>query len=158
MEKEKGMEDICLINKNEIAFYAKQKGKIYGKNEYVYFYDIQNNQKFKKFKVGNGQMNHELLLINKDKLLFERDESILLFDVNNRIKLNEFKIFLILYQILLLNDNTFLYEDEPLQQYELIDPKTIEMKEEKEIEYYLISKYYENKIIIYNDKKITLLG
>jgi len=47
LEKEKGMEDICLINKNEIAFYAKQKGKIYGKNEYVYFYDIQNNQKFK---------------------------------------------------------------------------------------------------------------
>jgi len=103
-------------------------------------------------------MNHELLLINKDKLLFERDESILLFDVNNRIKLNEFKIFLTLHQILLLNDNTFLYEDEPLQQYELVNPKTIEMKEEKEIECYLISKYYENKIIIYNNKKITLLG
>ena len=158
LKKEKGMDNICLINKNEIAFYAEQKGKIYGTNEYVYFYDIQNNKKFKKFKVGNGQKYHDFLLINKDRLLFSRNEIIILFDVKNRTKLNEFKMILNLCYITLLNDNKFLYENEPISQYELVDSKTIELKGENEIEYDLMAKYYENKLIMCNNKKITIYG
>ena len=158
LKKEKGMENMCLINKNEIAFYAKQKGKIYGTNEFLYFYDIQNNKKLKKFKVGNGQNIHEMRLINKDSLIFSRDESVILFDVKNRKILNEFKFELNIRKIILLSENKFLCNDEPLCLYELVDSKTIQLKEEREIECFIISKYYGNKLIIYDNKKFIIFG
>ena len=97
-------------------------------------------------------------LINKDSLIFSRDESVILFDVKNRKILNEFKFELNIRKIILLSENKFLCNDEPLCQYELVDSKTIQLKEEREIECFIISKYYGNKLIIYDNKKFIIFG
>ena len=43
MYKNEGIQNVCQINENEYVLYMRQKGKIYGENDFIAFYDINAN-------------------------------------------------------------------------------------------------------------------
>ena len=159
--KDTGARDICQINENEYVFYASQKGKIYGTNDYLIFYDIQKEVAIKKLKVGNGENSNDMILINKDNLIISGEYPlIILIDVKTRQIKNKFKYDISFNDLICLNDNIFLnpsYSSE-LHQYEFEDLNIIKLKEERKIKNDLISKYPGNKLIIYYDRKISIYG
>ena len=158
--RDEHVNNVCQIDDNEYIFYAKQKGAVYGKNDYLIFYDIQSNKIIKKLKVGNGKNTDEMVLINKNNLIIKGgNEEIKLIDVKNKIKKNKFKLEIYDFDdIITLNENKFLNISQELEQYEFEDLDTIKLKGTKEMDKELISKYPGNKIIVYNEKKITIYG
>ena len=158
--KDEQVRDICQINDNEFVFYAKQKGVIYGENDYLIFYDIQTDRKIKKLKVGKGKNIGDMMLINKNYLIILGDEyKIKLIDVKNKVKINKFNLEIEDFDnLILLNDKKFLNISSELEQYELDNSNTIQLKEKKKIDKELISKYPGNKLIVYSEKKIIIYG
>ena len=158
--KDEHVIDICQLDDNEFVFYAKQKGAIYGENDYLIFYDIQTDKRIKKLKVGKGKNSGDMILINKNNLIILGvEEEIKLIDVKNKVKINKFKLEIYDFDnIIILNDNKFLNISSELEQYELENPNTIRLKGKKEMDKELISKYPGNKLIVYNEKKITIYG
>jgi hypothetical protein len=158
--KDEHVIDICQLDDNEFVFYAKQKGAIYCENDYLIFYDIQTDKRIKKLKVGKGKNSGDMILINKNNLIILGvEEEIKLIDVKNKVKINKFKLEIYDFDnIIILNDNKFLNISSEVEQYELENPNTIRLKGKKEMDKELISKYPGNKLIVYNEKKITIYG
>ena len=157
--------NMIQINDNEYIFYAKQKGKIYGENDFLIFYDIQTGNVLKKLKVGKGENGTEMLLLNKDILLIQGNETVILIDIKNRKISKEYKLDFCfdLSEVVFLNEKTFLHhcvikkQPDKLLQYEIKDLKTLELKEEKVIDlktYFIYSKYPGNKLIISDCKNL----
>lgn len=158
--KDEGIENICYIHDNEYAFYTKKKGKIFGTNYYIIFYDMKNNKKIKELKIKRGDIvpTYDMVL-NKDTLIIDgKDDTIILIDTKIRKIKKEINLALLTSDIFLLNEKTFLYNAKKLEQYEFKN-SIIEYKEsDKKIKADIISKYPGNKIIIYKDNKISIYG
>ena len=138
----------------------------------ILFYNIETDKIIEKLKVGKGENNHEMTLLNKDNLIISGNGTIILIDIKDRKIINEFKFDDYLYfdDLLLLNEKIFLYyvyfkkrNTTVLYQYEFENLKNIKLKEKKEIEEFnlndgLIAKYQKNKIIIINSNLISIYG
>ena len=160
-KKDKEVTNFCQIRDNEYVYYVKLKGKVYGKNDFLIFFDMQNESVIKKLKVGSGENNSDMLLINKDNLLIDgRDGIIKLIDVKNRLVKNKytFNIYIDNEYIIILNETKFLSLKRYISQYEFEESDTMVLKEEIKIRQSLISKYPGNRLIIYYDKNITIYG
>ena len=150
---------ICQINDNEYVFYTIEKNSSLGTNQFLIFYDIENDKIIKKLKVGDGNNGFDMLPISKDNLIISGDSSIILVDIKNRTIRNNYNFNISVEDIIYLNEKVFLYYDEGfLYQYEFEDINTIKLKEKKEIESTLISKYPKNKLIVCSNKNITIYG
>ena len=158
--KKEKIGDICKIKDNEFVFYITQKGKIYGENDYIIFYDIQSDEKINSLKVGNGENIQEMYLANKENLLISKDyDIIILVDTINRKIKKEFKFTISIPDLYYLNEKIFLYpQGSAIFQYEFEDSNNIILKGKKDIPTTLISKYPENKLIIYKKRKIIIYG
>ena len=142
IEKDEEVRNICQVSENEYVFYANQKGTIYGTNDYLIFYDMKNEEIIKKLKVGKGENDYDMILLNKGNLIISGKDSIILIDVKNRQTIKELDYNVYIDTITCLNDNIFLFEYKGnLYQYELEDLKTIKLKEEKKMKTIFISKY-----------------
>lgn len=158
--KDEGIENICYIHDNEYALYTQKKGKIFGTNYYIIFYDMENNKKIKELKIKRGDITLRYdMLLNKDTLIIDgNDYTIFLIDTKTRKIEKEIDLSLVISDILLLNEKTFLYNNKKLEQYEFKN-STIEYREsDTKIKVSLISKYPGNKIIVYKNNKISIYG
>ena len=163
--------NICHINGDEFILYVNKKGKLYGRNECLIFYDMKNNKEIKSLKVGKGENSNNMVLVNKENLLVEGEKSTILVNVKKRKITKELEFGIELYCVIILNEKSFLSyrlldevsEEGYLEQYEFQDSDNILLKEKKEFNYELsykfVSKYSGNKVVIYNNnKKITIYG
>ena len=158
--KDKCIENICHIEDTEYALYVNQKGKIFGTNDFLIFYDMKYEREIKKLKVGTGKNRYEMLLIKKDTLIIEGNENIILIDPKTRTTKKIIELDFVFDDIFTLNGKIFLYKmKKSLEQYELEDSVTIKLKEvNNEIKYDIISKYPGNKLITYYNKNIYIYG
>ena len=144
--------DLCGIGKNEIAIYYYKEGKIYGFNAFLLFYDIKYYTKDKTLKLGDGQTGGKIRLANKNILLLERNDKIVIIDVNNRIVKKEIKFDYSLDRFIPLNEEKCLIRKyDGIIQYEIYNFNLIE-KERYSIENDIIIKYPGNKLIIAKNK------
>ena len=158
-EKEEHIQCICQINENEFAISATQKGKIYGKNDFVIFYDILEGKKISSLKVGKGENTNDMYLLKKETLIVGGDRNIILIDAKNKKIIKRYNYFFWNLDIIYLNEKSFLYADNNnIFQYELENDNTLILKEKREIKHGLIKKYPDNKLLIYNDKTISIYG
>ena len=150
---------ICQINEKEFAFYINKKGIIYGKNDFVIFYDIEEGKIIKSLKVGKGENSYEMYLFNKETLLVSGDSSIILVDPKNKKILKEYKYDIYVEDIIYLNDKSFLdIGSGTISQYEFKNENALIVKEKRDINFEFILKYPDNKILIYEDKTIAIYG
>ena len=150
---------VCQINDNEYVFYTIEKNSSLGTNQFLIFYDIENDKIIKKLKVGDGDNGFDMLPISKDNLIISGDSSIILVDIKNRTIRNNYNFNISVEDIIYLNEKVFLYYNRGfLYQYEFENINTIKLKEKKEIESTLISKYPKNKLIVCYNKNITIYG
>ena len=158
--KDKCIENICHIEDTEYALYVNQKGKIFGTNDFLIFYDMKYEREIKKLKVCTGKNRYEMLLIKKDTLIIEGNENIILIDPKTRTTKKIIELDFVFDDIFTLNGKIFLYKmKKSLEQYELEDSVTIKLKEvNNEIKYDIISKYPGNKLITYYNKNIYIYG
>ena len=120
---------------------------------------MPSDKKIKTLKVDNSKTYITMFLLNKDNLIIPFEESIILIDVKNRIIKNKFKYNFRFSKLIYINEKVFLYHDNGwLFQYEFEDSNTIKLKGEKKINIDLISKYPEDKLIIYKEKKFSIYG
>ena len=154
--------NLCESSEKEIAIYHKKKGKIYGQNAYIKFYDIKDNKKIKTLKLGDHKSGEKLLFIDKNNLAVEFNNKILLIDpikktIRNELKHIDDKVF---RNMCLLNGKTFLVSSySGLYQYELNKNKII-YKNKKEIkESDIIKKYPDEQLVIFiHSKQIIIFG
>ena len=157
--KKEKIQEICQINEKEFVFYVNQKGKIYGTNDYLIFYDIESDKKIKTLKVGRGENLYEMYLASEDNLIIKGENNIILIDVKNRIIKNECNYDIYPSEFFLINEKIFLYPTKDIiYQYEIENSNTIKLKGNKEINNSLISKYPGNKLVIYKKCTITIFG
>ena len=84
-DDEKKINNICQINENELIFYARQKGKIYGENDILIFYDMKTDNIISKLTVGKGENDYySIKLINMAILIISGEETIIFVDIKNR--------------------------------------------------------------------------
>ena len=152
----------CQINENEFALYSYAKGKIYGHNDILIFYDMKTDKKIKALKVGNGENDDDMILFNKDLLLIAgKDETAILINVQTRNIVNKIPFKYWGSEYLLLNEKILLIQyGKKIVQYEFENISTIKLKEENENNYgnNIILKYPENRLITYDDNKIIIFG
>ena len=151
--------NLCDTSEKEIAIYHKKKGKIYGQNAFIKFYDIKVNKKIKTLKLGDHKSGENLLFIDKNNLAVEFNNKIVLIDPIKKIIRNELKhiddhgfgnMCLLNHQTFIVNSGSCLY------QYELNKNKIV-YKNKKEIEGASIIKKYPDEqlaIFIYSEKII----
>ena len=176
IDKIKEILDICTINNNEIVIYCEEKGKLFGSNYNLIFYDIKQNNLINDLSIGNAGYDAKIKLMNKNSLIAfkggcasdERKPELILIDIQKRkiknkivldnyfsegvfIPLNE-KIFLI-YCECPVNDISM-----KIFQYEIENEKNLIKKGDKDFKNDYIIKYYDNKIIIAKGARISLYG
>ena len=160
--KNENIRDLCQITDDEYIFIAEKKGLIYGKNDYLSFYDMKNNKKIKTLKLGDaGKYYKNLFLLNKDNLIVFGYNSIILVGIKNKTIIKVFNYSIYIDDCIFLNEKTFLFNDSKLCLYEFEEPNNIRLKEEKKINdskmlklrgNKLISHSYGHKISIYDCK------
>ena len=172
--EDKNTLNLLQVDENEYIFYTKEeneKTENDSKKEkeeedeepeytnFLMFYDMLNDKIIKHLKVGKGDNNDGMILIRKDFLLIGgNSNSIILIDVKNREMVKKYNCDIVITETICLNENIFLYHSRKLYQYEFKDSNNIELKEEKDLHVELISKFPGNRLIIYDDKKITIYG
>ena len=158
------------INEDEIAIYYVKDGKIYGKNAFIKFYDIENNKDIKIIKIGNYLSGKKMLLFNDNNLIVENNNNLILIDTKNKtiIKQIMFAKNEKLYGLMSLNDRiVFAMDKHSIYQYEiknnqitLIESK----KKESDFNIYTVNEYPENKFIVArhdncdNNEKLAIYG
>jgi len=151
----------CSINENEIVIYCTKKGKIYGENAFLLFFNIK-NEELKKLKLGDHDDGGQMLLFDKNNLIVERKGKLVLIDpIKKNIK-KEFKNVRDknFERMILLNNKTFLIvdSDNNLYQYEINNNK-INLISEKQLENSgCFDKYPYNAFIAKNGKEIVIYG
>ena len=152
-----GVKSLLYIKENEYILCCEQKGKIYGKNDVLIFYDLKNNTKIKTVKLGNSGRSI-LHYFGEEHLLVERNKKLIVVDINKRKIEKELDININLFSMkfIQLNEKVFFfYNSKKIFLYELDNSKSIILKEEKDLECSLILKYPGNKLIIQNDNAIA---
>ena len=161
--KKEDIYGICQITENEYALFSRKTKVISGEICYIIFYDMKVDKKIKSLKIGKGEKFYDdMLLLNETSLIINKIDFIVLIDVKNRNIIKEFKYELNFDNIIILNQNYFLYFDnKKLSLYELEGLNDIKLKEEKELlKIGSIVKYSGNKLLITENKgkKITIYG
>ena len=158
-------ENVCAINENEIAIYYSKKGKLYGENAFILFYDIKNNKEIQILKLGNYNNGRQMLLFDEYNLIVERNHKLVLIDPIKKTIKKEFKqerdgSF---KKMIALNAKSFLVidNDDYLYEYE-IKNSTINLISSKVLEEKLgcFDKYPDNGFIAseFLDKHIFIYG
>ena len=159
---DENIKNSCQINENEFALYSYTKGKIYGHNDILIFYDMKTDKKIKELKVGNGDNYDYMILFNKDLLLIAgKDDTAILINVHTRNIVNKIPFIYWGSEYLLLNEKILLIQDgRKIVQYEFENISTIKLKEKNENNFggNIILKYPENRLITYDDNKIIIFG
>ena len=155
-----GIDEICQINQNELALYSMKKGKLFGYNEYLVFYDMNSEKITKTIKVGNGEsLTSEIFLINEEHLLFEKEKNYIIVDIKNKIIKGTIEFPCQIFHFLNLNEKKFLAQGEyVLFQCENVNLDTYKIKEQKKFDYELVSRYNQNRLISYKEKEIVIFG
>ena len=152
-----GFRNLCVIDENEIVIYY-YKGKLFGDNALLLFYDIKNTKNIKTLKLGSHDSGQEIFLANQNNLIVERNYKYMLIDPRKKVIIGEFKIEISLDKVISLNDKTFLGSNgKKIKQCQIKNNK-IELIEEKKIKNDLIIKYPDNKLMICYDKNISIYG
>ena len=147
---------IRAVSNDEIAIYYYKEGKIYGWNAFLLFFDIYYYQDNKTLKLGDGEKGGCIEIFDKNTLLLDRNQKIILIDTRNKIVKNEFKIDLYIDSIIKLNEQMLLVRNNRrIIQYEI---HCFDLREicQKYIDVNFFWKYPENKLIISNDKEIII--
>ena len=147
---------LCSVGKDEIAIYYYKAGEIYGYYAFLLFYDIKYYTKNKTLKLGDGEEGGKIQLVNKNTLLLDRNDRIVIIDVNNRIVKKEIKIDYTPYEIIPLNEEKCLIRKcHEIIQYSINNFNLVE-KERYSIDHNIVMKYPGNKLIIANEKIATI--
>ena len=156
--------DLCIINEKEIIIYYSERGKYYGFNAFLVFYDITNDnvleyKEMKILKLGDYNDGDNICLINKNYVIVELDNQLLLVDIIN-YKINKsFKMSYKIDKIIRLNEKAFIIHEEKysdnkyyslLYHYEIENNNKIKLIKEKNFQSQIIyiGKYPGNKLII----------
>ena len=152
--------DLCEINENEIGIYCCKNGKMQKSNGCLIFYEIKNNKKIKELKLGDTYRGKALFLFNEDILFVKSDKKFLLVDIKKREIKIEIKSNFRIRSFISLNKNTFLIENfSAIYQFEIENLKKITLKWMKTgLQFFLIKKCHENKLITANNKEIIIYG
>ena len=160
-KKDWEVEDICNINKNEIAIYYSKDGTLFGMNAFILFYDLESLKDIKTIKLGDrgyGDYGQKIILLNDIHLVVSLKGGLVLIDAKNRAIKKEYHLGIYVKQIFGLNDKLILINNgQTIYQY-LIEKFNPKLVEEKSIDNSLISKYHDNKIIIIENKIIYIYG
>ena len=69
------------IDEKEYVFYIKEEGKLYDEKNFIIFYDISTEKIIEKLKVGNGENDNGMKLINNNNLIIPGVNTIIFIDV-----------------------------------------------------------------------------
>ena len=153
--------DFCQITDDEYIFTTVKKGLVYGKNNYLSFYDMKGNKKIKTLKLGDAEKSYKnLFLLNKDNIIVSGNNSIILVGIKNKAIIKIFNYYIYLDDCISLNENSFLFLDNHLLNlYVFEEPNNIRLKEEKKINNSKVLKLRGDKLICHNYRnKILIYG
>ena len=155
--------EICEINSKQIVVYGYEDGKIYGWNDFLYFYDRIYNNKIDTIKIGDGEGNDKSLRkINDCYIILQHKSKYFLVDIIKR-KIKE-KISLYtnnLSSLIKINDDKFLiqYNSDEICQYRINNEKKPEYECSKSVEsFQSFMKYPGNKIIVLRNENVSIYG
>ena len=151
-----GFNELCVINEKEFAVYYTREGKIYGNNAFLDFYDITRGQLIKTLKLGDGDSGSHIFLANKNNLILDRNNKLVLIDPKKKIIKKEIKYEDSFSSFLPLNEKVFLIDNYGLEQYEFENENQFKLKGKKDFDYSLFGKYPDNKIYMVYDKNISI--
>ena len=151
------IETICVINDNEIAICYYEKGKLFGYNSYILFYDIEKDKQIYSFKFDN--LNYlSIFTFNIDYLIAlkfsgKTEKSKIMLINKKKYKFEgEFHMEENFDYLIPLNDKSFLtlnIKNNIISQYEINNKNSFQFKGIKEIKQAnFIGKYPGNKLII----------
>ena len=155
--------DICEINEKQIVVYCWESGKIYGWNDFLYFYDTKYDTKIDSIKIGDGDgSNKRLVKLNNYFILLQHKTNLYLVDINKRKLKEKITIYTSnISSLIHLNEDSFLvkYNSDEICQYDFnVDNKPV-YKDSKNISTFeSFMKYPGNKIIICRKKMLTIYG
>ena len=152
---------LTIINFHFISIiYSYKKGKIFGYNEYLVFYDMNADKITKTIKVGNGEnLTHQIFLINDNHILFEKENDYIIVDIKNKIIKSTIEFPCQIFHFLNLNEKKFLAQgDYVLFQCENVNLDNYKITEQKKFDYEAVSKYNQNKLITHTEKEINIFG
>ena len=146
--EKKGVTDVCEINNKEIAInYCTYS--IFGKSNYILFYDLEKNQIIKMINVGG-----QLCYLNEENLVAVNNK-IYLIDLINHIIKSKIKCKDSNYncaQVFRLNNRGFIVFWDSIQYYEIQNNSNIILKGRKSLNARCIQIFKKNKILVaYND-------
>ena len=149
--------DLCEINKNEIVIFCFKEGK---NRSYLIFYDIKNNKKIKELKLGDTYRGKALFLLNEDALVVKCEKKLILVDIKKRDIKKDLQLGFRIRSVISLNNKIFLIENfSSIFQLEIENLNKIIFKGKKTgLQFLLIKKYPENKLITSNGKEIIIYG
>lgn len=161
------MNGLCVINENEIVIYCIKKGKVYGYNYWIIFYDLKEDKK-EYIKLGNFDVLDlknkikSFCLLNENYLLGGGNERFFLFNIHKRSieKKIDNDCYYINYMISLNNNSFLVVSDTKIIQYEIDKYNNIKViaKDEYIIPYRCVRKFPGNRLIMQNCEKITIFG
>jgi hypothetical protein len=166
-EKIEIIRDICLINENEIALICKKKGRFYGSNYWLIFYDITNQGKISDIKIcdENDSKNeiNDLFLLNKKYLLGSGREIFNLFNITTKSLERKITKFFDYNFMVSLNDENFLSVNyDEIIQFEIDSDNDIKIvareqyKSKYKLPFHYVGKFPGNKLIMQNRDNIII--
>ena len=126
--------NLCEINENEIAIYCRTKGKIYGYNDSLIFYDIKKDEENNSLKIADNLKNDSSLrylsLLNKNTIILQHNSCIYLVDSYNRKIIRKIRLdYEKITSILILNERNFLVAiHDKIYQYILDKENNVNLK------------------------------
>ena len=140
-----GVLDVCEINKKEIAVSCYEFGKIYGKNYFIIFYDVEKKVIIKTFSIGS-----KFCYMNKNSLIVVSDK-IYLIDLNKhkiKTKISCKNNECINYSVLKINEKGFIVIRDNMYYYEIENDSKIIFKGQSLFGVVYADKYPGNRLII----------
>ena len=164
IKKNYHFQDICEINENEIAIYSTQEARFSFKdwNDYLIFYNYQNNKKRdKEIQSYSFSESGYLCLLNANYILVVTYSKIILVDTKKMSFISDLKNSF--DSMLALNENIFLgLKSRCIYQLEIDNnKKKIIEKEKKEFssEVGCLIKYSDGKLLFKSDKnEVSIYG
>ena len=150
------IDTICVTNENTIAICYEEKGKLFGYNSYILFYDIKKDKQIYSFKFDGSHylsvftFNVDYLIVFKINKKTAKQKIILLDKKNNRIE-GELSLEDYFDMLIPLNDKSFLTLklQNIISQFEIKNKNSFQLKGTKEMkEVNFIGRYPGNKLII----------
>ena len=101
----------------------------------------------------------EIGLLNKELLILERNEKLVVVDIKNKVIKKEIKFEHSIHSIIPLNEKIFLIETGSyIYQYYIDYSKNIQLEGKKNLYTDNLNKYPGNELIVGNEKKIIIFG